>query len=327
MPISDDVLSLARQVNPDVEQSSILQLSGGFSSQAYKVDVPGSPFVLLIEKAGAVSHANYGHAYVVLTLLQKHNFQHSPKALWLQEDHNALAISFFDGAASDKFNFNEAHVDTKQLSIDIIDSLIDTSIVTLDEYKQRAAELDVKPLSILTTQDATREYGTEWFKIVEKSCPDQAIVNWLRPRIDNMSTLAESIGKNRPAFGLGDPSNPNILIGKDGQFMLIDWESARFHTGGPEFYVAYTTELTDFMKPYRQILIEHVADKLHVSVEEFAAKVHDYRCYLGICDVNWAAMMMAKVNSGETKGDIAHFRGIALERIELYEKSFECSKR
>lgn len=320
---NDHVLNLAKQVDPKAEPNNIIKLSGGFTSQAYKVAVPGNPFVLLVEREGAVSHTNYGHAYVVLTLLREYNFEHAPHPLWLKEDHSALAISFFDGTASDKFDFNKAHVDTEKLSINIIDSLLDTATITLDEYNQLAAKLNVKQAPIETTQDAARKYGSEWFKIVRQSCPDQTIITWLEPRIELMRSLADKLGHNKPSFGLGDPSNPNILINKDGQFMLIDWDSACFHTAGPEFYVAYTTELTDFMKPHREDLIKHVSNRLHMQEDEFAAKVYEYRRFSGIGDINWAAMMMAKVNSGETEGDITHFRTIANERIALYEKSFE----
>jgi aminoglycoside phosphotransferase (APT) family kinase protein len=320
---NDHVLNLARQVNSEARPDNITELSGGFSSKAYKIDVPKHPFVLLVEREGAVSHANYGHAYVVLTLLQKHDLKHAPRPLWLEQNHNALAISFFNGVASDKFNFNKARINTEQLSIDVIDNLLDSAVITHGEYKQLAEKYHVKPLPVHTPQDGAREYGTNWFKIVQRSCPDQTIVKWLEPKIDLMNTLAENASHNQPMFGLGDPSNPNILINNKGQFMLIDWDSARFHTAGPEFYVGYTTELTDFMKPYRHLLIEHVAQRLHLPVDEFAGKVYEYRRYSGIGDINWAAMMMAKVNSGEIDGTINYFRNIALKRIELYEQSFE----
>lgn len=321
--LNDHVLSLAQQVNPKAEPNDIIELSGGFSSQAYKINIPSDPFVLLVERAGAVSHANYGHAYVVLTLLQKHKLQHAPQPLWLEANHNALAISYFDGIASDEFNFAAAHVDTQKLSVDVIDSLLSTAVVTIDEYKDQAKELHVKPLPILTAKDGAREYGTDWFKIVKQSCPNKAIVAWLEPRVEGMEAAAETIGhNNKPTLGLGDPSNPNILINNSGQFMLIDWDSARFHTGGPEFYVDYTTTLTDFMKPYRQMLIEHVANQLNIPTQEFANKVDEYRRFSGVGDVNWAAMMMAKVYSGEIEGDVAYFKNIALERITLYEQSF-----
>lgn len=321
--LDDLVLHLAKKVDSTVEPSSIVKLSGGFSSHAYKVNGSDSPFVLLVEKEGAVSKVNYGHAYVVLKLLQKHGLKHSPTALWINQDHHALAISFFDGISSDKFDFKKAHVDAKQLSIDVIDSLLDTNVVTREEYDQLAQELNVKPLPLQTAEDAAREYGTEWFSLVKQFCPDQSIVKWLEPRIELMQSLAKDIGDHKPMFGLCDPSNPNILINGNGQFILIDWDSARFHTSGPEFYVGYTTELTDFMRPYREVLIDHVATRLNIPVDKFAKEVYEFRRYSGIGDVNWAAMMMAKVNAGEIKGDIDHFRKIANTRIELYEKSFE----
>ncbi|MDB5170956.1 MAG: hypothetical protein JWO35_650 [Candidatus Saccharibacteria bacterium] len=317
------ILTLARQVNSKVEQNHISELSGGFSSQAYKVDVAGEPFVLLVQREGAVSQSNYGHTYVVLTLLQRHGFTHAPQPLWLKDDHAALAISFYEGIASDAFDFEQTGINSEQLAIAVMDSLLDAAEVAMDEYKQLAAELNVTPLPVKTPGKAAAEYGTEWLQIVTQSCPDPDIVAWLEPRVQCSVAMAEQFGNNKSLFGHGDPSNPNILLGADGSFMLIDWDSARFQTTGPEFYVAYTTHLTDFMKPYRQTLIAHVAHRLNIPEEELTSRVHEFRRFTEVFDVNWAAMMMAKVSTGEITGDVSHFRAIALERMRIYEQSFE----
>ncbi|MBI5004163.1 phosphotransferase [Candidatus Kaiserbacteria bacterium] len=318
----DAILDLAKQVDSGIEVKDITPLQGGFSSQAYKVDRGDRPFVLLVERPGSVSPSNYGHAYTVITLLQKHNFKYAPLPLWLKEDHKALAISFFDGVASDTFNFDSNHIDSSRVALEVIDSLLDTASITLDEYENTAKNFGVEPLPIESPMDGARKYGTVWLDIVRKSCPDEDIVAWLEPRVERSIELAKTMGNNPPVFGHGDPSNPNILLRQDGSFMLIDWDSARFHTSGPEFFVAYTTNLTDFMKPYREVLTSHVAQKIGVSVEEFTHRVHEYRRYTEVFDVNWAAMMMARINAGEVSGDIHEFRAIAQERMKIYDSSF-----
>jgi hypothetical protein len=52
---NDYILSLAQQVDQRAEPNVIAELTGGFSSQAYKIDIPGNSFVLLIERETAVS--------------------------------------------------------------------------------------------------------------------------------------------------------------------------------------------------------------------------------------------------------------------------------
>ena len=103
--------------------------------------------------------------------------------------------------------------------------------------------------------------------------------------------------------------------------MFIDWDSSRFHVSGPEFYIAYTTHLTDFMKPYRREIIAHVAKREGIEVSELTHRVRSYRRYTEVFDVNWAAMMMAKVADNQIDGDIEEFSKIALERIKVYEES------
>lgn len=319
--IDDKIIALARNINPKVELKDITPLDGGFSSQAYKVSVGNDPFVLLVERAGAVGTVNYGSAYLILTLLKKHEYKYAPQPIWLKDDHQAMAMSYFDGTASDKFDFSNTN--TEELAIKVMDALLDTAFVTLAEYNELAKQYKVAENPIQTTQEGAQKYGVEWLEIVKKSCPDTDIINWLEPRVERSVQLAEKLGNHKPTFGHSDPSNPNILIKKSGEFILIDWDSAKFHTSGPEFYVSYTTHLTDFMGPFRDTLVKHVAKRCNIAEEEFAKTVTEFRQCTEVFDVNWAAMMMAKVNSGEAKGDINDFRKIAHERMELYETDFD----
>lgn len=319
--IDEEIVTLARKVNPKVEPIDITLLQGGYSSQAYKITIENSKsFVLLVERTGAVGTVNYGHAYIVLKLLKNHNYQYAPEPIWLDDDHQSMAMSYFDGTASDKFDFSNTN--TKELAIKVVDALLDTADITLDEYNELAKQFNVTGNPIQTTQEAAQKYGVEWLEVVKQSCPDKDIIDWLEPKIDMSVQLAEKIGNHKPTFGHGDPSNPNILVKQNGNFMLIDWDSSKFHTSGPESFVSYTTHLTDFMGPYREVLTNHVANRLNISEGEFASRVRDFRRCNEVFDVNWAAMMMAKVNSGEAKGDISEFRSIVHERVKLYERDF-----
>ncbi|MEJ0072536.1 MAG: aminoglycoside phosphotransferase family protein [Candidatus Saccharibacteria bacterium] len=318
----DAVLDLAKQVDQTSEPKHISVLNGGFSSLAYEVAIPNNPFVLLFERENAASNANYGHTFVVLTLLERHGFVHAPRPLWVKDDLKAIAMSFAEGTPSHEFKFRQRRVSPKLLAVKVMDSLLDTASISLAEYQKLAAELNVVSSPVRTTQDEVKQFGTDWFTIVEQSCPDQAIIDWLRPKIEQSAQLAQQVGNHEPAFGHDDPSSGNILVQQDGSFTLIDWHSACFHTTGPEFFIAYTTHTTDFMRPYRQALILHVAERLGLSATELTERVHEFRRYTEVFDINWAAMMMAKVSSGKIVGDIDNFRNIAMERIAIYEKSF-----
>lgn len=317
----DQITEIAQKIDPHTKTHMISPLSGGFSSQAYKVNAT-APFVLLVERDGGVSRTNYGHAYVVLTLLNEVGYEHSPRPLWLSEDHRALALEYIEGESAETIDFAKSSMDTMQLAMDVIGSLLDTAIVSYEEYIQTAQKYNVTPLANETPQTAAEQYGTQWFGIVAADCPDAHIVEWLRPRIAQSVALAPSFDTGKPTFCHGDPSNPNILIKPDGTFVLIDWDSARFNQSGPEWMIAYCTHLTDFMKPYRQEIIAHVAEKIGASVDDLTKHVQNYRQFSEIFDVNWAAMMMAKVASGKVEGNLDTFRKIANERIEIYEKSF-----
>jgi aminoglycoside phosphotransferase (APT) family kinase protein len=320
--ISDYILELAKSIDPKVKKNDISLLQGGFSSQAYSVRSDESDFVLLTQRAGGVTSSNYGHAFVVLNILKNRGFKFAPDPIWLKDDHSALAISYFDGQPSNEFIFDE-NVSPKEMAVKVIDSLLDVAVVTTEEYEKLASKYNINKPELDTPKDNARKYGTEWFEIVKKSCPDKNIIDWLEPRVEKAVSICQSIKENKPVFSHGDPSNPNILIKRDGNFMLIDWDSSRFGTAGPQFNVAYSTSLTDFMKPYRKELIEHAANRLNIPVDKFTSDVIEYSRYTGVFDVNWAAMMMAKVSSGETEGNISEFHETALKRMKEYETSFK----
>lgn len=320
MPINE-IVELARNISPEVTSEHIQPLAGGFSSQAFKVNT-GHPFVLLVSRSGGVSKTNYGHGFAVLELLKRHNFKHAPVPLWLKEDRTAIALSYVDGVASNVFNFQANKVEPLSLALQVIDSLFDTTSVSLEEYTRVVNEYGVDPLPAETRQESALKYGTEWFRIVEEFCPDASIVSWLRPRVLRSVETANKARCEDPKFVHSDPSNPNILICNDGTFSIIDWDSARFHCSWAEYLVGYTTHLTDFMKPFYSEIVAHVAHRLGIPEKEFADNVYEYRMYAEIFDVNWAALMMTKVATGDVSDDIEKFRNIAVERIEEYEKTF-----
>jgi hypothetical protein len=279
--------------------------------------------VLLVEKEGAVSDSHYGHSYVVLKLLETIGYSYAPRPVWLHPEKTAMIISFFAGHASNEFDFTAASTDPMKLSLQVIDAILDTASIPKSDYDALCKAYNVEPLPVLTTADLAKEIGTDWFTIVKESCPDKDIVDWLRCKVARSVDYANQIVPHPPTLGLGDPSNPNILINESGEFKLIDWDSSSYNTEGPEYYIAYTTHLVDFMKPYKKEIIEHVAKRNGVSYFDLTQRVFEYSRYYQVFDVNWAAMMMAKVHAGEIQGDIDTFRKIAKERIALYEDTFE----
>ena len=322
---NDSVLEMARLVDPTVKSEDIAPLNGGFSSQAYKINHPERPFVLLTARPGGVSNTNYGHAFVVLKILESRSYPYAPKPLWLKGDKMAIALEYFKGKTSDAYDFVGQRVDPLRQSFRVIEALLDTHDITRDTYEATARSYNLEPLATETAIDAANIYGKSWFEVVRTSCPDRDIVVWLEPRLERSYGLAQELSKQLPIFSHGDPSNPNILIAEDGTFKLIDWESSRFQTVWAEYLIAYTTNLTDFMKPYRKEVIDHVASRIGISGAELTTKVDTYRKFAEVFDVNWAAMMMAKVVNGTAQGDASHFRDIARERMQRYDALFPLS--
>lgn len=322
MSQQDIALEYARQVNKNVTKNDLKELSGGYSSVAYKINSK-TPFVLMVQRDGAVQQSNYGHAFAILSLLKNHNYPYSPKPLWLDADKKAIAISYFNGTPSDKFDFQSYKIDPKNLAINIIDAALKVSDISLNEYENFMSSIGQLPLPIRELSDDVEDYYWKWLKIVKKSCPDKYIVNWLDRTISEVVKYVEGIYQTKNVFlRHGDISNPNILINEQGKFMLIDWDSSRYTTTGIEFMVAFITSLVDFIAPFKNEIIKHVAIHLHIPEKVFSDRVHEARRYNDAAGINWAAMMMAKVNSGEIKGDIEYFKKIALNRIKIYEKEF-----
>jgi aminoglycoside phosphotransferase (APT) family kinase protein len=319
----NNTLEFARNVNQNVTENDISLLQGGFSSQAYKIDIDDNSYVLLQQKDGAVSKSKYGHAFTVLKLLESIGYEYSPKPVWLHPEEKAMIISYFDGVASNEFDFNKHSVDPKELSFRAIDAVLNTASVAQSDYLKLCEKLNVKAHPVITMVDNAKRNGTEWFEIIERSCPDREIVEWIRPRSAQSVKTANSLSPNEPLLRITDPSNPNILIKNSGEFTLIDWDSSSYNTYGPEFFIGYMTHLTDFMEPFRKEITEHVAEQINVSFHELSEKVHEHRRFYEVFDINWAAMMMARVNAGEVEGNIKEFKKIAEKRIADYINEFE----
>jgi len=315
------ILEYAKNVDANVTAGDISELSGGYSSVAYKVTAK-SPFVLLVQRPGAVNSSSYGHAFVVLQLLKAHGYKYSPLPLWLEPNQKAIAISFFNGVPADKFNFNKSNVNPKKLALKVIDAALEASIISWQEYSQSMKNAGLQPVPTRSLKDDLQDYGWDWLEIVKNSCPDKYIKDWLSNKIPAAIQAVSSSEETAPIFRHSDLSNPNILIDGNGNFILIDWDSSRFYTSALEFLVAYTTSLVDFMTPYETEITSYIAKYLKVPFESFNKRVYEAKRYSDVVGVNWAAMMMAKISSNEIKGEINYFKKIALDRIKAYEKEF-----
>lgn len=319
--VDNQIVSLAREVDPNVQPEDISPLEGGFNSRAYKV-AADNPFVLLVSRE---SHSNthYGHAFVVLKLLERHGYKHSPRALWLATDQSALALGFLEGVPADQYRFTDQD-DAEQLAGDVMDALLDTATISLDEYKQLAAELHVEREGlILDSKQWLKESADPWFSLVKEHSADTEIVDWLESHLKNISELAAAIDTGEPTFSHGDPTNPNILLRPGGGFAFIDWDYARFLTMWPEYPISHTTRLTDFMKPYRSQLIQHVAERLNMDEAQLADRVLTFDRFGEVFDVLWAAWMMAKVSAGMEKGDAEEYHVLTHERMRDYDNKFK----
>ncbi len=319
--IGEEILELTQQVDPSVTPKDITALNGGFSSQGYEVNA-SQPFVLLTHRAGGVSAPRYADSYVVLKLLEQHGFRHAPRALWLHPEHKAIALSLFKGVAANEYDFIKNRIDSKQLALAVIDELIAVTGLSWDEYAGVSRKLGTEPLPVKTSADSAKQYGTDWLEIVEAGCPDSDIIDWLKLRVPRSVAAMQQQDDKQPNFSHGDSSNPNILIDTSGDWTLIDWDDSGFSYNSIPKIIAYSTHTVDFMKPHRQAIIEHVAPGLSLTPQQLVDQVDDFRRTNEVFDVNWAAMMMARVATSDTHDDIEKFRHLAYERIALYEESF-----
>lgn len=319
----DEILPLVAAIDPGIGPEHIAPLAGGFSSQAFKVSAD-PPFVLLVAKDGGAEHVNYGHAYVVLELLHQRGWSHAPKPLWLSPDRQAVAMSFSPGVPAHHFDFTG--VNKEDLALAIMDSLLDIIAIKEEEYDLVAQKFQVqRPPIMETPAEAIRRYGPDWLSFLHDACPDRDVLAWLEPRIQRFIESNSRHNTASPLFIHADLSNGNILLDptQEGAFTLIDWGAARFYAGGVEFLIAYITNLTDFMIPLTKALVTHTARRLGLSETDLSAQVEDCRRSCGISDIYWAALMAAKIHSGQTGGDASEFRRIALERISRYERVCE----
>ncbi len=129
-----------------------------------------------------------------------------------------------------------------------------------------------------------------------------------------------------PVLIHGDLTEGNIIIEHGtGKVYFVDWGAADYIQVGDESYVSYMTNLVSSMKPFRDEILQYVAETRGHDVQGFRKRVHDFELLSHPFDVLWAVMMYTKASHGEVKDEPSKFLDIARQRIEDYTRLAEAA--
>lgn len=296
-------------------------ISMGYASDAYIATFNDrAPLVILQEKDSPHISADYKHYFAMAKLMQSKASPLVAPEIFLSQDQKTLASTYIKGNtmfhAADQLRQEEKLA----LFFTIFDAAYSLETIPYSEYEQTCNKLAIKPKQPLTYYDSIKSFAPDWFEIVQNRCPDADLQTWCSEYIPKLLEQSKQAYANLPPVLIhGDLSEGNIIV-EDGtdKIFFVDWGSADYIHIGDEFYISYMTNLISAMTPYKEEIMQYVAQTRGHDVEELKQRVYEFDVLSRPLDVLWAIMSYTKASQGEIKDEPSKFLEIAQRRIEEY---------
>lgn len=299
-------------------------LGNGFVSNAYQIETSSGTYVLLEAKEKTTENTDYKTYYGVLRCLEKRNYPHAPKAVYLSEDASTLVITKLEGKALPTLK-HLTKEERQTIALNITDALMELGEIQPDNLSQELQQVGAPTLEPYTMEKDWDTYVLQRFYPYKDTAPEDAPTLWLEDQIKNHTPSAIT-DKPELLFVHGDTSAPNVLITKNFEVNLLDWGEAKFYICAKDkidFGLAYAMNNIDIMNEFRAKVLQRVAQKLNVSYEDFSSYVFEKQKHVKIADITWAYMMYVRATKGEVSSDPPEtFKSILDKRIHEYTTTF-----
>lgn len=297
-------------------------LNSGYVSHAYQINTSSGSYVLLQQKEGAPKNTSYTYQYAVLKCLENKKYRHSPKAMYISSDGKLLLTTKVQGSELNKLS-DLPRPDKKTIAINVADALMALETIKPEDLKSALKAFGLEMPKVMTEEGAWKKYVIDTFYPYKDTAPKDAHAAWLEKEIKNFTPV-----KSAPKhlyFAHGDPNGENTLVGKDFKVTFIDWELADFfkHADNQQDYeLSYAMNHIPMMNEMQDDVLEHVASKQKLDLDDLKRNVFYRRQNIKIADIAWAFMMYTKASHGEAADEPEVYKKVLETRIKEYKKEF-----
>ncbi|HVV66814.1 MAG TPA: phosphotransferase [Candidatus Saccharimonadales bacterium] len=297
-------------------------LGSGYVSHAYEVRTSSGAYVLLEQKKGAGSSADYTYQYAVLKCLENKKYRHAPKPIYLSSDGKTLLLTKVQGKALNKLR-DVSNEDKKTIAINVADALMALQTIHPKDVEQALKAFGLEMPAAMNDASGWDKYVINTFYPYKDSAPEDAQAAWIEKQIDGFKR-PNPIPKNL-YFEHGDPNGENTLIGPDLSVTFIDWELAGFFKyaeNGQDYELSYIMNDVPLMNELRDDVLEYVAKKQGLELDHFKSIIFKRRNVTKIGDIAWAFMMYTKASNGNAPDKPEVYKKVLDTRIKEYKSEF-----
>jgi aminoglycoside phosphotransferase (APT) family kinase protein len=305
--------------------TSIDLIGNGYASVAYKIISSNGEFIALAQKEDGIEPADYAYHFAILKALETIKYKFAPRAIYVDPRQTVIVMTPVPGEPIGWINTASEGQQKRVVNL-LIEALLDLRSVSFTECAASYKALTGKDLKAKTIQDNVKHYMTDWFRLAQNGQPDPVLTKWVEPKVELCEEFAKHTEpSNRRVFVHGDTSEVNILLTRDLQLGLIDWDTSEFNQypeGWDDFGVAYLMNHVPLFQKFRSLAISLLSERTHITVGELEKIILRQQENIKLGDIMWAYMMNARAAAGKIKDNPSKFMKIAQQRISDYESMF-----
>lgn len=292
------------------------RLARGNNSEAFLIESQRKKYTLRVRREDSKHENRLQQHYINLKFLEAEGIDFAPKAAYFDETNNTMIATYLPGKSIIDEKLSE-----KQFA-ELARHIITVNKLSYLKYKKFCRQLGFKLIPLDTPARNIKIYATSRFDKVKKYCPEDKIINWIKPRLKENINFSKSInwGPRHIGFNHGDLTGANILENK-GKLIIIDWERSRF-VYSREYGLSYMCLHYNYFYENIDKLIKYLAK--YAKRGELSLRQATYYSMksIKVNDVIWAAQAYSELKRKNQRG-WKKYQTMTYRRMREYEELFE----
>jgi len=291
----------------NLKDFTIELINDGYNNRTYILNKDSTKYVGHVGKQNIMDGSSLLNSFRLYKYLEENGYDFAPRVISFAADLNILIETYVG-----ERDIGALDIEENILNV-LIKQLVIIHSIDCKDFKTFCKSNNYSVPQTITPVDSIKRFGVERFERVKTLCPNNEVINWIYPRLENNITIAEAISTS---------GSPNIAWGDLGGDMRTDGKKvwfidAEYSSIGYDKELAYL-KIHGHPTPNKfEFIVKKYSEYSGINENELHERIKIEELITRVNDVIWAAMKW-----GENKNDdrvSRKYKKLTFNRMKLCE--------
>ena len=290
----------------ELKDVNITSLKHGQNYDVFLLQTSSNKYVAHVGRGKRDSGSSLSNSFKSLKYLEARDINFVPRIISFDNNEDIL-VETYVGEENIKFS------DLSEEFLDIfVKQLVKIHSLDYKDFQNFCEENGYAILQIQTPLDGIQVFGLDRFKMVQRLCPDQTVINWIEPKLkENVLLLKTVVRAQTPGLRHGDIGD-NIRI-ENKKIWIIDWELSSISSKRELTYI----KIHSCSSPEQfKLIVKKYSYYSGLSINDLYNEIGVKEKVTRVNDVIWAAMKWGE--NKDNNADAVKYKNLTYKRIKLY---------